>query len=353
MNILDKLLTLVFQQNADTLIFVENSPPLIKYKDQKIQNLFEDKVEKEKLEEILKIFTTEKDRLELKKSGYVLGNYTTSTGIPFKSIAFYQKGRLSVMFFPFTFEDIKIENLELPEQYVGALNKNKGLIIIGGPKGSGKTTLFNASIQYILENRPVLLATVEDFIEKEFSHSKGMVYQLVVGKDYSTIRDTLAIIRRLKPDVVAIQEIVNYEYLEMAIDLALSGLLVITTINADGIIAIFEKIAGMAGEQKQNVFRYLSMILEIVIAGNLFTTVDGNIKYVYDFYFSDPDFIKPLANADINEVYQKMIERREKGYRVQEFTLKALVKKGVIKEDEALSKVSRVSDFKRILATPY
>lgn len=353
MNILDKILNLVFQQNAETLFFMEDSPPFVKFKDQRIQNLFEDKVEKEKLEEILKIFTTERDRLELKKNGYLLGNYTTSNGLPFKSIVFYQKGKVCIMFFPFTFENIKLENLELPNQYVEALNKNKGLIIIGGPKKSGKTTLFNASIEYILETRSALVVTVEDFIEKEFSKAKGIIYQLVVGKDYATLKDTLAIIRRLKPDIVGIQEIINYEYLEMAIDLALSGLLVITTVNADGIIAILEKIAGMSGEQKQNVFRYLSMVLEIVISGNLFTTVDGSVKYVYDFYFNDPDFTKPLAAGDINEVYLKMVEKREKGYRVQEYTLKALVKKGTIKEDEALSKAARINDFKRILATPY
>ncbi|MCS6955193.1 MAG: ATPase, T2SS/T4P/T4SS family, partial [Candidatus Calescibacterium sp.] len=241
----------------------------------------------------------------------------------------------------------------LPPQYVDALNKNKGLIIIAGPKKSGKTTIFNSSIEYILENRAVLLATVEDFIEKEFYKSKGIVYQFVVGKDYSTVRDVLSIIRRLKPDVVAIQEIINYEYLEIALDLSLSGLLVICTINADGIISVFEKISGMSGDQKQNVFRYLSMVLETVISGNLFTTTDGNLKYVYDFYFNDPEFVKFLSQGDINEVYLRMVEKREKGYRVQEYTLKALVKKGLIKEEEALLKASRGNDFKRILASPY
>lgn len=353
MNILDKLLTLVFQQNADNLFLMEDEPPFLKYKDNRTQNIIDDKVDREKIEEILKIFMTERDRLEFKKNGYWLGNYTTSNGLPFRSIVFSQKGKICVIFYPSTIESLKIGSLDLPDQYIEALNKNKGLVIIAGPKRSGKTTLFNASIEYFIENRPVIVATVEDFIEREFFKSKGIIYQFVVGKDYQSVKEVLSVIRRLKPDIVAIQEIVNYNYLEIALDLALSGLLVISTINADGIISVFEKIAGISGEQKQNVFRYLSMILEVVISGNLFVATDNSVKYIYDFYFNDPDFVKPLAVGDINEVYLKMIERREKGYRVQEYTLKALVKKGIIKEEEALMKVARVNDFKRIMLSPY
>lgn len=353
MNILDKLLSFVFQQDAEALFFIEDLPPFIKYKDFKIKNLVDDKMDREKIEEILKIFISEKDRLELKNNGYWLGNYVTSNNLPFKAILFYQNGKISVIFSPFSLENFKLENLELPPIYLEALNKNKGLIIIAGPKRSGKTTILNASIEHILENRPVMLVTIEDFIEKEFVKSKGIVYQFVIGKDYPTIKDVLAVIRRLKPDIVVVQEIINYEYLEIALDLSLSGLLVLSTINADGIISVLEKIAGMAGDQKQNVFRYLSMVLEIIISGNLFQTTDGSLKYVYDFYFNDPDFVKPLSVGDINEVYLKMVEKREKGYRVQEYTLKALVKKGIIKEDEAFLKVSRVNDFKRILASPF
>lgn len=353
MNILDKLLSFVFQQDAEALFFIEDLPPFIKYKDFKIKNLVDDKMDREKIEEILKIFISEKDRLELKNNGYWLGNYVTSNNLPFKAILFYQNGKISVIFSPFSLENFKLENLELPPIYLEALNKNKGLIIIAGPKRSGKTTILNASIEHILENRPVMLVTIEDFIEKEFVKSKGIVYQFVIGKDYPTIKDVLAVIRRLKPDIVVVQEIINYEYLEIVLDLSLSGLLVLSTINADGIISVLEKIAGMAGDQKQNVFRYLSMVLEIIISGNLFQTTDGSLKYVYDFYFNDPDFVKPLSIGDINEVYLKMVEKREKGYRVQEYTLKALVKKGIIKEDEAFLKVSRVNDFKRILASPF
>jgi len=353
MNILDKLLSFVFQQDAEALFFIEDLPPFIKYKDFKIKNLVDDKMDREKIEEILKIFISEKDRLELKNNGYWLGNYVTSNNLPFKAILFYQNGKISVIFSPFSLENFKLENLELPPIYLEALNKNKGLIIIAGPKRSGKTTILNASIEHILENRPVMLVTIEDFIEKEFVKSKGIVYQFVIGKDYPTIKDVLAVIRRLKSDIFVVQEIINYEYLEIVLDLSLSGLLVLSTINADGIISVLEKIAGMAGDQKQNVFRYLSMVLEIIISGNLFQTTDGSLKYVYDFYFNDPDFVKPLSIGDINEVYLKMVEKREKGYRVQEYTLKALVKKGIIKEDEAFLKVSRVNDFKRILASPF
>jgi len=353
MNILDKILTLAFQQNAEALYFTENLPPFLKFKDQSIRNIIDEKLEKEKLEEILRIFITERERLDLKKNGYWLGNYTTSNGLPFRALVFYQKGNISVIFLPVSVESVKLESLELPPQYIEALNKNKGLIIIGGPKKSGKTTIFNASIEYILSNRNVTVATIEDFIEKEFTNSKGIIYQFIVGKDYPTVKDVTNIVRRIKPDIVAIQEIINYDYLEIALDLTLSGILVICTINADGIVSILEKIAGMAGDKKDNVFKYLSMVIEIIISGNLFVTTDGEIKYIYDFYFNDPEFTKAFSNADINEIYLKMIERREKGYRIQEYTLKALVKKGTISQEEALLKVSRINDFKRILAAPF
>jgi len=353
MNILDKILTLAFQQNAEALYFTENVPPFLRFKDLSIRNIIDEKMERDKIEEILKIFLNERDRLELKKNGYWIGNYTTSNNLPFRAIVFYQKGNISIIFLPVSLSSMKLSDLELPEQYVEALNKNKGLIIIGGPKRSGKTTIFNASIEYILENRSVTVSTMEDFIEKEFTNSKGIVYQFVIGRDYSTIKDVVNITRRIKPDVVAIQEIINYDYLEVALDLTLSGILVICTINADGIVSILEKISGMAGDKKDNIFKYLSMVVEIIISGNLFNTTDGEVKYIYDFYFNDPEFTKFFAKSDINEIYLKMVERREKGYRVQEYTLKGLVKKGTITQEEALLKASRVNDFKRILAAPF
>lgn len=353
MNILDKLLILMFQQNAESIFFIEDLPPFIKYKDGKIQNLVDEKLDKEQIEELIKIFLTDKDRIELKKVGYWLGNYTTSNNLTFKGICFYQKNKLSIVFYPAIIESYSINELDLPEIFIETLNKNKGLIIISGPRKSGKTTIFNASIEYILNNINITLATVEDFIEKEFNNSRGIVYQFIVGKDYSNIKEVLNIIRRVKPDVVAIQEIVNYDYLSLALDLSLSGLLVICTLNADGIISAFEKMAGMAGDQKDNVFRYLSMVLEILISGNLFNTTENTLKYVYDFYFNDVEFTKNIAKGDITEVYLKMIERREKGFRVQEHTLKALIKKGLIKEEEALLKASRPNELKKILAAPF
>ncbi|MEN3015059.1 MAG: ATPase, T2SS/T4P/T4SS family [bacterium] len=353
MNILDKILNLLFQENGEGLFLVEDIPPFIRYRDKKIQNIIDEKLERDKIEEILRIFMNEKDMSDLKTNGYWLGNYVTSNGLPFSCIVFSQKAKMSVIFSPAVIETVKLSSLDLPVQYIEALNKNKGLIIIAGPKKSGKTTIYNASIDYILENRSVMVASIEEFIEKEFSNNRGIIYQFVIGKDCGLVKDALGIVRRLKPDIVAIQEIINYEYLEMALDLALSGLLVIATINADGIVSVLEKIAGMSGENKNKVFRYLSMVLEIVISGNLFTSNEGDLKYIYDFYFNDPEFVKPLSMGDINEVYLKMIERREKGYRVQEYTLKALVKKGVISEQEALLKAARINDFKRIMLSPY
>ncbi|MGB9638078.1 MAG: ATPase, T2SS/T4P/T4SS family [bacterium] len=353
MNILDKLLMIMFQQNAESIFFIEELPPFIKFKDGKLQNLVDEKIEKEQIEELLKIFLTDRDRIELKKWGYWLGNYTTSNNLTFKGICFYQKNKLTIIFYPAVIESYNIEELELPSIFIEALNKNKGLIIISGPRKSGKTTIFNSSVEYILNNRYLTVATVEDFIEKEFSNSKGIVYQFLVGKDYADIKEVLNIIRRVKPDVVAIQEIVNYDYLSLALDLSLSGLLVICTLNADGIISTFEKIAGMAGDQKDNVFRYLSMVLEVLISGNLFYTTENNLKYVYDFYFNDVEFTKNIAKGDITEVYLKMVERRDKGFRVQEHTLKALVKKGLIKEEEALLKAARPNELKKLLNSPF
>jgi len=353
MNILDKLLMIMFQQSAESIFFIEGSEPFMKYKDGKLQNLVDEKLDKEQIEELIKIFLTDKDRIELKKVGYWLGNYTTPNNLTFKGICFYQKGKLSVVFYPAIVESYSIEDLDLPSIFIDALNKNKGLIIVSGPRKSGKTTIFNSSIEYILNNRSIILATVEDFIEKEFINSKGIVYQFLVGKDYTNLKEVLNIIRRVKPDVVAIQEIVNYDYLSLALDLALSGLLVICTLNADGIISAFEKIGGMAGDQKENVFRYLSMVLEILISGNLFETTENNLKYVYDFYFNDIEFLKNIAKGDITEVYLKMVERREKGFRVQEYTLKALIKKGLIKEEEAILKAARPNELKKVLSAPF
>ena len=359
LTILDKLLLISYQQKAKLTLFAEGLPPMLRMPDNTFMKLVDEPLTSSQVEELMGyVFKDEKDKFDFAKNKYWIGNYETVTKLRFKVVVFIQRGQRVLQFERLPDTPPKLSDLNMPELYMELLQKGKGLFIIGGPKGGGKTTRLAASVQYLLNEKPIILATVEEALEYRYIPAKGIPYQIVVKKDVPSLENAIDLLSTINPDAIAISDIKSRELAKMALDLALGGQLVITTIAADGVQAVLEKFVGFFPlEEREKTLKYLSLALTAIISGNLFKTVEGQAEdeliYVYDFWYNSSDFAKLIEKGELDAIVDKMAEQRDKGYRVQEYTLRALTRKNVVTTEEALSKASRPNELQRLMALPY
>ncbi len=356
LTILDKLLVISFQQKAKLTLFAEGLPPMFRLPDGSFVKLVEEPLKTQQFDELLGyVLQDERDKFSFTKNKYWVGNYETVTKLRFKVSIFTQRGYRVLQFERLPDLPPKLEDMNLPDTFVELMLKGRGLFVIAGPKGSGKTSRLAACVQHLLNEKSVILLSLEEALEYRYSPAKGIPYQMVLGKDIPTIDDVLEVLPMINPDVVVISELKNRELAKLAIDRAMAGQLVLTTVSADGIQAVLEKIVGFFPlEETEKAFKYLSMALISVVSGNLFKAVEeGEIIYVYDFWYNSPDFARMIASGKIDFIVDKMAESRDQGYRVQEYTLRGLIRKKVIDREEALTKAARPNDLLMLLEKPY
>ncbi len=359
LNILDKLLLVSFQQKAKLTLFAEGLPPMLRMPDNTFTKLVDEPLSPNQIDELLSfVFKEDKDRFDFTKNKYWVGNYETITKLRFKVVIFTQAGKRVLQFEKLPDTPPKLADLNMPDLYVELLKKGRGLFIIGGPKGSGKTTRLASSVQFLIDEQPIVATIIEEAQEYRYVPSKGVPYQIVIKKDIPSLEDCIDLLTTINPEAVAISDIKSRELARLALDLALGGGLVITTIAADGVPAVLEKFIGFFPlEERDRTLKYLSMSLSAVISGNLFNTIEGQaeeeVVYAYDFWFNTPDHAKLVAQGNFEALLEKMADQRDKGYRVQEYTLRVYIRKNMVSLQEALNKAARPGELQRLMEKPY
>jgi twitching motility protein PilT len=196
------------------------------------------------------------------------------------------------------------------DKLVSMLKKGKGLILISGPTGAGKSTTLAAIIQHLINEYPYHVVTLEDpveFIFKPQLQDKAAAYSMVsqrsVGVDVPTYQHGLLDALRQKPDVIAIGEIRDAETMRTVIQAAETGHLIIGTMHASTVYQAIDRIVTQAGPDGRIVRQMLANNLLCIIAQNLLPAADSteeNPKRVlcYEALFRTPDLSRQLFNAD-------------------------------------------------------
>jgi len=156
----------------------------------------------------------------------------------FRVNVFRQRDSIS-MVLRYLYNEIKdITKLGLDMKVLELTKRGMGLVLVTGPTGSGKSTTLASMIQYMLDNEPVHVITVEDPIEYLFKHSKGIVNQRELGQDVPSFSDALRSALREDPDVILVGEMRDRETIEMALRAARTGHLVFGTLHTNTAISL-------------------------------------------------------------------------------------------------------------------
>lgn len=208
------------------------------------------------------------------------GEYDFSFSIPdcgrFRVNAYRQRGSVAMAFRLVGNSVPSREELGLPESVLDLYRKKKGLILVTGPAGSGKSTTLAAIIDRINDNRDVHIITLEDPVEYVYQHNRAMVNQREIGIDCESYEDAMKAALREDPDVILLGEMRDPDTIAKAVDAAETGCLVLASLNTMGTASAIDHIVNVFPPYYQQQLRLqLAKVLEAVIFQQLIPTADG------------------------------------------------------------------------------
>lgn len=275
MNEIDKILKIAQDHNASDLHLNTNNPPVIRV-DGELRRLDTDNMTDEQMSLYCRELLGDKAFEVLESGDDVDSSYTNANGDRFRVNAYRTTGKLAVALRVLSNEIPTLEDFGLPKILAEFAELKRGLILVTGPTGSGKSTTLAAMINHININRAVHILTLEDPIEYIHEQKMGMISQREIHKDSKSFNDSLRSALREDPDVILVGEMRDPETIQLAMTAAETGHLVLSTLHTIGAPDTINRIIDTfpAGNQAQ-VRAQLSSSLKGVVSQALLPKVGG------------------------------------------------------------------------------
>jgi len=270
----------------------------------------------------------------------------------FRANLFNQKGAVGAVFRAIPYEIKSFEALGLPTVISDMCKKPRGLILVTGPTGSGKSTTLASMIDKINIDRHDHILTIEDPIEFLHNHKNCVVNQREVNADTHGFADALRTALRQDPDVVLVGEMRDLETIEMALRIAETGHLTFATLHTNSAASTINRIIDVfpAGQQGQ-IRTQLSLVLEGILCQALLPKASGEGRAMALEILVPNAAIRNLIREDkIHQIYSMMQTGQDK-YGMQTFnqSLATLYQKRLITLDTAMQRSSNVDELKDLI----
>jgi twitching motility protein PilU len=255
----------------------------------------------------------------------------------FRVNIFMQRGYPAVVLRYITADMPRLEALHLPDVMRDLIMLRRGLVLVVGSTGSGKSTTIAAMINHRNEGSSDHIVTIEDPIEFLHTNKRSIVNQREVGLDTKSFARALRSVMRAAPDVILIGEIRDKESMEAAISLAGTGHLVLATLHANNCAETLDRIINMfPREQHNQIFLDLSQYLKAVMAQRLVMGKDGKRVAAVEVMLNTPHISELIKKGDVMGIKEAIIASGERGVQSFDVALHGLVKQGRVSLDEAL-----------------
>ena len=269
----------------------------------------------------------------------------------FRANLHFQRGTLGLTLRVLPDKVPTIESLRLPKQLARLADRKKGLVLVTGAAGSGKTSTLAALIGLINRRHPHHIVTIEDPIEYRHVNERSVIEQIEVGRDAHSFAGALRSILRQSPDVILLGEIRDTETMSAAITAAETGHLVLATLHTnDAVRAIGRVVDGFPADQQNQIRQQLSLGLAAVIAQQLVPAQQGPERYpAVEVLMSNHAVSNLIRKGEDHMLRSQLSLGRAEGMIMMEESLGELVRDGKISAETAYSYAPRPDELRRYL----
>jgi twitching motility protein PilT len=343
---MDRLLDVVIKQDGSDLHIVVGRKPTVRMGG-RLRDLNTKVLEPEDTMQLMKSITPEKNQQELQEKGGTDFGFAFGTAARFRVSVFRQKGVVSMVLRQIPNRLLSFEQIGLPEICKDLIRRPRGLFVVTGPTGSGKTTSLATMIDYININYERHIVTVEDPVEYYHAHKKSVVNQREVHIDVPSFAEALRRVLRQDPDVILVGEMRDLETIEAAIRAAETGHLVFGTLHTTGAAGTINRIIdAFPTNQQEQVRVQLSTSLLAVLSQVLCPRSDKPGRVAgYEFLVVTPAISNLIRENKTFRIDSAIQTGKKFGMQLLDDHLWGLYSKGWISAEEMIDKCRNPGDL--------
>lgn len=276
----------------------------------------------------------------LSEKGEVDFSYSLQNRGRFRINAFRQRGSLAVAIRPIPFKIPDLEDLLLPDVLREMALMSRGLFLVTGPTGSGKSSTLAAMINYINKNRTAHIITLEDPIEFLHKHDKSIINQREIGNDSQSFAGALRGALRQDPDIILVGEMRDLETIQIAVTAAETGHLVFSTLHTNGAASTVERIIDVfPPAQQQQIKVQLANVLNGVLSQQLLKRADNRGRVVAcEVMVGNKAVRNNIREGKTHQIMSCIQTGKNEGMIGMDHYIVTLYKSGLITHDEALAR---------------
>lgn len=299
------------------------------------------------LETMVREITTEEQRKKIEEVGGVDFGFSFKEEARIRASCFKERGNYGIALRPLPNRFFSFEEIGLSDKVIDLLKRPRGLVLITGPTGSGKTTTLASMLNFINENFPKHIITVEDPIEFMHPHKKALITQREVGEDVSDFSEAIVRGLRQDPDVILIGEMRDLATMEAAVRAAETGHLVFATLHTTGAARTVDRIIDVFPSHQQPQVRVqLSSILIAVISQALLPRLDGKGRLAaFEIMIATPAIRNLIREGKTYQIVSEIQTGARFGMKLLDDHLRELYDKGLISFDTMMEAAYEPKDL--------
>ena len=343
---IDRLLDTVVKQNCSDLHLTVGRPPTVRLHGS-LRNLQTKTLESDDMVALMKSVTPEKNQQELQEIGSTDFGFAYGDAARFRVAVFKQRGDVAMVLRLIPNRLLTFDEIGLPTIVKELIRRPRGLFIVTGPTGSGKTTSLATMLDFINQNMDRHMITTEDPIEYYHYHKKSIVNQREIGIDVPSFSESLRRALRQDPDVILVGEMRDLETIEAAIAAAETGHLVFATLHTTGASGTINRIIdAFPVNQQAQVRVQLSVALIAVLSQQLLARSDkpGRVA-AYEFLVVTPAISNLIRENKTFRIDSAIQTGKKFGMQLLDDHLWSLYSKGLISAEEMIDKGKDASEL--------
>ncbi|MEO2090929.1 MAG: PilT/PilU family type 4a pilus ATPase [Gemmataceae bacterium] len=342
---MEKLLSTVIQTKASDVHISVGQPPVLRVGG-RMRKLDAKILTPDDTTALMKSITPDRCQQELQQVGGADFAIEYVDGYRFRCAIFKQRGTIGMVLRRIPFQFLTFEQLRMPEAVRSLIVRPRGLLLVTGPTGSGKTTSLASMINFINDNYDKHIITLEDPIEYYHKHKKCTVNQREVGVDVPEFKEGIRRALRMDPDVILVGEMRDLDTIHAAIEAAETGHIVFGTLHTSGAASTINRIIDVFPKDQQDQVRtQLSTALMGVLSQSLLPRIPESVIAAYEMMVVTPAIANLIRENKVYRIDSAIQTGRKEGMFLLDESLFRLWKDGLCAKEEVLLKAAKPNEL--------